>query len=307
MQPTDSKHAAKPCCTPSRSDTTHPVTSTGSVHACGRESVPGVERSWCAVPAGAFTMGDDGPDAVPGDGEGPTREVTLGAFEIGATTVTNNEFAAFVRATRYVTDAERLGASFVFHLQVPEALRLDSRRSVQGLPWWRSVEHASWQRPEGPGTHVSERPAHPVVHVSWDDAAAYCTWAGARLPNEAEWERAARGGLVRRRFPWGDELLDAAGTPRCNVFRGEFPDSPSRGWLAAPVEAQSGQANGFGLFNVCGNVWEWCADAVDKDHRSLRGGSFLCHDSYCNRYRIAARSANTRDTSASNIGFRVLR
>ncbi len=298
----------KTCCTPAATAPA-PQTDRGAQSRIeGIEpSAARVDRAWCAVPAGTFTMGNDGSDAVPGDGEGPTREVTLDAFQIGAATVTNSEFAVFVRATRYVTDAERLGVSFVFHLQVPEAPRLDSRRSVHGLPWWRSLEHASWQRPEGPGTHVRDRLAHPVVHVSWNDAAAYCAWARTRLPTEAEWERAARGELVGMRFPWGDELLDAEGAPRCNVFRGEFPDSPSPGWLPEPVEARSGEANGLGLFNTCGNVWEWCTDAADGDLRSLRGGSFLCHDFYCNRYRVAARSANTRDTSASNIGFRVAR
>jgi sulfatase modifying factor 1 len=147
---------------------------------------------------------------------------------------------------------------------------------------------------------------HPVVHVSWHDAMAYCAWAGTRLPSEPEWERAARGGLDGRRFAWGDELLDASGLPRCNVFRGEFPNAPRPGWAPGPIDAGAGAANGFGLFNVCGNVWEWCADRLESERRALRGGSFLCHDSYCNRYRVAARSANTADSSASNIGFRVV-
>jgi len=274
----------------------------------------------CAIPAGTFGMGNEGPDAVAGDGEGPVRAVTLDAFEIGATTVTNAEFAAFVRATRYVTEAERGGSSFVFYLQLPAAERAAARQVVAGLPWWVPVEHASWQRPEGPGSHVRERPDHPVVHVSWNDAQAYCAWAGMRLPCEAEWERAARGGLEGRRFAWGDDLFDAHGEPRANVFRGRFPDAPSPGWLPRPIEAGVGAPNGFGLYNVCGNVWEWCVDAFDPQdepsaashristsRRALRGGSFLCHDSYCNRYRVAARSSNTADSAASNIGFRVAR
>ncbi len=260
---------------------------------------------WCDIPAGTFTMGNDGPDAVPGDGEGPTRRVTLDAFRIGAGAVTNVEFAAFVRATRYVTDAERLGSSFVFCLQVSEAERAAAPAVISGLPWWLPVAHASWQRPEGPGSHVRDRPGHPVVHVSWHDATAYCGWVGTRLPSEAEWERAARGELEGKRFAWGDELFDADGVPRCNVFRGEFPQAPLPGWQPRPVDARAGDPNGYGLFNVCGNVWEWCEDAPSANLRSLRGGSFLCHDSYCNRYRVAARSANTPDTSTSNIGFRV--
>jgi formylglycine-generating enzyme len=274
-----------------------------AAHADGAADVP---CDWCEIPAGTFTMGNDGPDAVPGDGEGPTRPVTLESFRIGASAVTNAEFAAFVRAAHYVTDAERLGSSFVFYLQLPPERRGQATHVVTELPWWLPVEHASWQRPEGPGSHVRERMGHPVVHVSWHDAMAYCDWAGARLPREAEWERAARGGLQGRRFAWGDLLFDANGVPLCNVFRGEFPNAPIEGWQPAPIDARSGDANGFGLYNVCGNVWEWCADDLAAERRPLRGGSFLCHDSYCNRYRVAARSSNTAETSTSNIGFRVV-
>jgi formylglycine-generating enzyme required for sulfatase activity len=289
------------------------VASDDAVRACRVSHDPatatGAEpaHAWCEVPAGRFTMGEDGPDAVPGDGEGPRRDVVLNGFAIGATTVTNREFAAFVRVTQHVTDAERLGSSFVFYLQLQPADRQAAGRVVAGLPWWLPVEHASWQRPEGPGSHVRERLDHPVVHVSWADAMAYCAWAGTRLPSEAEWEKAARGGLEGKRFAWGDDLFDAAGVPRCNVFRGQFPNAPLEGWQPGPVAAASGEPNGFGLFNVCGNVWEWCADRRDDGQFALRGGSFLCHDSYCNRYRVAARSANAADTSTSNIGFRVVR
>jgi len=251
-------------------------------------------------------MGNDGPDAVPGDGEGPLRRVTLDAFRIGATTVTNAEFAAFVRATRHVTDAERSGSSFVFYRQVSPAQRAAARAVVAELPWWLPIDDACWQRPEGARSHVHDRPGDPVVHVSWRDALAYCAWAGTRLPSEAEWERAARGGLEGKRFAWGDDLLDADGLPRCNVFRGTFPNAPAPGWQPGPIDAGAGAPNGFGLHNVCGNVWEWCADAREGGQRALRGGSFLCHDSYCNRYRVAARSANAPASSASNIGFRVV-
>lgn len=252
-------------------------------------------------------MGDDGADADLAGAEGPVREVALPAFAIGAITVTNADFADFVRATGHVTDAERAGNSFVFYLQLAPAQRASTSVSaaVAAVPWWLRVDDASWQRPEGPGSHVHDRAGHPVVHVSWRDAIAYCAWSQTRLPSEAEWERAARGGLEGKRFAWGDELFDAAGVPRCNVFRGEFPNAPAPGWAPAPVDACSGEANGFGLFNVCGNVWEWCSDRWRDGRRALRGGSFLCHDSYCNRYRVAARNANTVDTSASNIGFRV--
>jgi formylglycine-generating enzyme required for sulfatase activity len=274
-----------------------------------------------SIPAMAFMMGNDAADAVAGDGEGPARRVALSAFSIAPAAVTNREFGEFVRATRYATEAEQAGSSFVFYLQVPEALRLKLRRTAAGLAWWLPMENASWQRPEGPGSEVHTRPDLPVVHVSWNDAQAYCAWAGVRLPTEAEWECAARGGIEGRRFPWGDELM-RDGVPRCNVWRGEFPNAPVAGWQPGPIAAQSGEANGYGLFNSCGNVWEWCADWYTPDYqvatpardprndtatdrRAMRGGSFLCHDSYCNRYRVAARSSNTPDSASSNLGFRV--
>jgi sulfatase modifying factor 1 len=276
-----------------------------------------------AIAACDFLMGNDGPDAVPGDGEGPVRRVSLSAFSIAPAAVTNREFGEFVRATRYVTEAERAGSSFVFFRQASATVRAGSRQVARAMPWWLAVEHASWQRPEGPGTHIYERLDHPVVHVSWNDALAYCAWASVRLPTEAQWECAARGGLKGRRFPWGDELM-RNGEPRCNVWRGAFPNGQAQARQPGTVRAASGEPNGFGLFNTCGNVWEWCADwyharyhtattvndpfcAVPTGHRTLRGGSFLCHDSYCNRYRVAARHSNTPGSAASNIGFRVSR
>lgn len=261
-------------------------------------------RDLVHVDAGAFLMGNEGSDAVPGDGEGPVRRVHVNAFSIAPTTVTNREFADFVRDTRYVTDAERGGLSFVFYLQLTEAQRRDTRRVVPGIPWWVEVADASWQRPEGPGSNVHARAGHPVVHISWHDAQAYCAWSGTRLPGEAEWERAARGGLEGKRFAWGDELW-RDGQPRCNVWRGMFPNAPAPAWTPGTIEAGAGEPNGFGLYNTCGNVWEWCADWFTPGRRNLRGGSFLCHDSYCNRYRVAARNSNTPSTTASNIGFRV--
>ena len=273
------------------------------------------------IPATTFLMGTDAPEAVQGDGEGPARRVTVAAFSIAPTAVTNRQFGDFVRDTRYVTEAEYIGSSFVFYLQVPEATRSKARQVAAGLPWWLPVENACWQRPEGAGSHIRTRADHPVVHVSWNDAKAYCAWAGARLPTEAEWECAARGGLEGKRFAWGDELF-RDGHPRCNVWRGDFPGAPAEGWKPAPVAAESNEPNGYGLFNVCGNVWEWCEDWFDPGYhsatasngplfaeatgrRSMRGGSFLCHDSYCNRYRVAARSSNTPESASSNLGFRV--
>lgn len=289
----------KPCCMPARA--------TGIAMPAARTAAkePTALEGLVALPGGEFTMGTDSGEGHAADGEGPARRVRVAPFRIGATTVTNRQFADFVRATRFVTGAETLGESFVFYLQVPETMRASARRVAAGMPWWAVVADACWQRPEGPGSHVRDRPDHPVVHVSWHDARAYCAWAGARLPTEAEWEYAARGGLEGRRYPWGDEL-EPGGERRCNIWRGDFPDRPAAGWTPGPVEARAFAANGFGLHQVSGNVWEWCEDERASGERAMRGGSFLCHDSYCNRYRVAARGANTPHSAASNVGFRVV-
>ncbi|MES3000177.1 MAG: formylglycine-generating enzyme family protein [Pseudomonadota bacterium] len=276
---------------------------------------------WCAIPAGEYVIGTDSAEGFPADGEGPARRVSVKALRIASTAVTNAEFAQFVRDTLYVTQAEQLGQSFVFYLQVPQAQRDSYRQVASSMPWWLAVDDACWQRPEGPGSHVRDRPDHPVVHVSWHDAKAYCDWAGSRLPTEAEWEVAARGGLAQQRYPWGDQLMPG-GAQRCNIWQGEFPHRPADGWQPGTVPVSDFDANAWGLRNMSGNVWEWCEDwfspAYHRDtaaedplqslatgERSTRGGSFLCHDSYCNRYRVAARGHNTPSSSASNCGFRV--
>lgn len=308
------------CCTPSGESGGQ--RSPPPVRLPGHAPPPDLEL--ISIPAGDFLMGSDGPEAVAGDGEGPARRVSLSAYEIAPATVTNAEFSAFVRATRYVTEAEQTGASFVFYLQMPEQVRRLARQVAAGLPWWVLVENACWQRPKGTGSHIHDSPGDPVVHVSWNDAQAYCAWAGARLPTEAEWERAARGGLEGGRYAWGDELCDHEGIQRCNIWRGAFPNAPAAGWSPSPVAARSGEANAFGLFNVCGNVWEWCEDRYDPAYhstthsrdplgdartgtRSMRGGSFLCHDSYCNRYRVSSRHSNDPASTASNLGLRIAR
>ncbi|MGG1555357.1 formylglycine-generating enzyme family protein [Paenibacillus ferrarius] len=273
------------------------------------------------LPGGKFLMGTDDREGFPADGEGPVREVSIAPFYIDPCTVTNAEFKQFIDATGYKTEAEQFGWSFVFHLFVSEATGANVNNAAQQTPWWWAVEGADWAHPEGPDSNVEERLDHPVIHISWNDAMVYCKWAGKRLPTEAEWEFAARGGLVQKRYPWGDELKPD-GKHMCNIWQGKFPvkNNKSDGYAGtAPVH--SFEPNGYGLYNVSGNVWEWCADWFSPNYhlkekrenpigppagenRVLRGGSYLCHRSYCNRYRVAARSKNTPDSSTGNIGFR---
>ena len=213
---------------------------------------------------GDFLMGTDGPWAYEGDGERPVHQVTLDPFWIGATTVTNAAFATFVDATGHVTDAERYEWSFVFAGLLPDDF--EETRAVAQTPWWRQVYGATWRTPEGPQSDISERADHPVIHVSWLDASAYAAWAGARLPTEAEWEYAARGGLVGQLFPWGNDL-EPDGEHRMNVWQGKFPteNTLADGYLGtAPVTAFP--PNGYGLHNLTGNVWEWCADWYDPGY-----------------------------------------
>jgi len=278
------------------------------------------------LPGGKFRMGDDSGRGFVEDGEGPARQVALDPFRIAATTVTNDRFAAFVDATGHVTGAERHGWSYVFDGLLPEAARSAVvRGQVVGTPWWLPVRGATWSAPLGPGSSLNGLKDHPVVHVSWQDAQAFCAWSGTRLPTEAEWEFAARGGLDQAIFPWGDEL-EPAGTHRCNVWQGHFPDENLAldGYVGtAPVDAF--KTNGHGLYDTAGNVWEWCADwwspswhvqarpetrrnptgpPAGRD-RVIRGGSYLCHDSYCTRYRVAARTSNSPGSTAGHMGFRV--
>ncbi|MFD2211307.1 formylglycine-generating enzyme family protein [Virgibacillus halophilus] len=273
------------------------------------------------LPGGSFLMGTDDMEGFPSDGEGPVRNVRISPFYIDRTTVTNSEFMTFIESTGYQTDAEKFGWSFVFAPFIASEEIKQQAPSPSETPWWLAVTEAYWKQPEGKGSDIAERMDHPVVHISWNDATAYCDWAGKRLPTESEWEFAARGGLIQKRYPWGDELAPG-GIHQCNIWQGEFPykNTMDDGY-AGTAPAGHFQPNGFGLYQMAGNVWEWCKDwfTVRADERGgtvnptgpvtgqekvIRGGSYLCHHSYCNRYRVAARSRNTADSSSGNMGFR---
>lgn len=278
----------------------------------------GVVRDCVPVPGGQALTGTARP-VLPVDCEAPLRRRKLAAFHCGRGTVTNAEFARFIAATGHITDAERLGWSFVFINLLPAAQ--PPTRSVAGLPWWRHVEGACWHRPAGPLGEAALGD-HPVVQVSWNDARAYAAWAGGRLPTEAEWEHAARGGLGDVPFPWGEAAPDDTGFTPCNIWQGRFPqDNTGLDGYIGTAPAISFAPNGYGLYNMVGNVWEWSHDAfrlrsltqaakrrnAEQGHfKLLKGGSFLCHSSYCFRYRIAARIGNPPDTTTSHIGFRII-
>ena len=303
------------CCTPSRRQSSQP--------GCPQQVVePGIRRptALVTVPAGRYRMGDESDWSYAGDGEGPVHDVALPEFQIDRFAVTNQRFAQFVDDTGWRTDAERFGWSFVFGGLLPDDF--PPTRGVAGTPWWRQVMEADWLHPEGAHSDIADRLDHPVVHVSWNDAQSYCTWSGTRLPSEAEWEAAARGGIEAQPFPWGNEL-EPGGQHRMNVFQGDFPggNSGADGFLGtAPADAFP--PNGYGLHNTTGNVWEWCADWLDVNYyatspvesptgppvgssRVQRGGSYLCHASYCRRYRVSARFGSDPETSTGNVGFRV--
>jgi formylglycine-generating enzyme len=290
------------------------------------------------IPGGEFYMGiEDFPDA------NPVHMVYVDGFWMDKYEVTNEQYAAFVKATGYVTDAERRPAaeeapqwrpderkafSFVF-----KKLGSNDRVNLnQPDTWWDARIGASWKRPEGPDSTLFGRENHPVVHISHNDAVAFCKWAKKRLPTEAEWEFAARGGLDRRPFTWGDELTPD-GKWMANVWQGDFPRENTKedGYEgAAPVGSYP--PNGYGLFDMAGNAWEWCADWYRADYyldspdknpqgpisgfdtrepgvpkRSQRGGSFLCADNYCVRYMVGSRHNGEVGAAANHTGFRCVK
>ncbi|XP_039259204.2 formylglycine-generating enzyme-like [Styela clava] len=272
------------------------------------------------IPAGPFKMGTDNSPVPPADGEGPLRTVTLDDYYIDETEVSNEQFEQFVDETGLITEAEKFGNSFVLENFISEKTKKDISQAVAQAPWWLPVDKASWRYPEGLDSDIRKRMDHPVVHVSWNDATAYCKWAEKRLPTEAEWEKAARGGLKDRLFPWGNKP-NPKDQHRMNIWQGEFPKTNTEedGYSStAPVLTY--EPNKYQLYNMVGNVWEWVQDWWTIDHSAnpvenpsgpktgtdkvKKGGSYLCHKDYCYRYRCAARSQNTPDSSASNLGFR---
>lgn len=304
-----------------------------------------------SIPAGTYMMGADDNQAL--DDEFPKHQVSVDAFLIDEHEVTNAEFAAFVNATHYVTTAEQkpnweelkkqlppntpkppddklVASSLVF---TPPKQEVDLNNYAQ---WWSWVQGANWRHPDGPNSTIKGKDNLPVVQVSWDDAMAYAKWTGKRLPTEAEWEWAARGGLLDNVYSWGNENLDA-GKPKANTWEGKFPNINTKrdGYYGvAPVKSYA--PNGYGLYDMAGNVWEWCSDWYRNDYyktmnktggvknpkgpntsydpeepytpkKSLRGGSFMCNKSYCTGYRVSRRMKSSSDSGSSNTGFRCVK
>ncbi|MEM1232900.1 MAG: formylglycine-generating enzyme family protein [Pseudomonadota bacterium] len=297
------------CCTPDRGTAPRKTVAEVPRGAPARDAVD--------IPGGAALLGTAHPHFAV-DGEAPLKRTKLRPFAMEKTTVTNAQFADFVAQTGFVTEAEEIGWSFVFASHV--ARSVGPTEGVQEAPWWRRVDGATWREPHGPGS--SAPPDHPVTQVSWSDARAYAQWAGGRLPTEAEWEHAARGGLADVPFPWGDTAPGDDGPFTCNIWQGRFPDhNTAADGHDGTAPARSFAPNAYGLFNMVGNVWEWTSEPYRlrslkkaaraqeramKGYKLLKGGSFLCHASYCFRYRIAARSGNSPDSTTTHQGFRVV-
>ena len=306
-------------------------------------------KNMVLIPGGVFSMGGDG------DGwkdEFPKHKVEIDSFWMDINEVTNNQFLEFVNSTGYITTAERnidwnqikkdlppntpkpddsylVPSSLVF-FPTSGAVNLNDVSQ-----WWRFINGANWRQPQGPGSNIDGKGNHPVVHVSWYDAIAYCEWAGSRLPTEAEWEYASRGGIIDATFSWGNEDLDE-GKLKANTWNGNFPyyNSKDDGFIYT-ADVRSFEPNGYGLFDMSGNVWEWCSDWYDENYyysvseilsinpqgppksydsnepyaqkKVSRGGSFLCHKSYCTGYRNSMRMKSTPDTSSMHTGFRTVR
>jgi sulfatase modifying factor 1 len=317
-------NAPHPCCVPSKQRAA--VLDFSSRASAERmRAASGSTEGMVKLDRGRFLMGTDNKDGFPADGEGPVRTVTLDPFYLDASPVTNQQFAEFIRKTGYKTESERFGWSFVFRKHIaPEDMNRLIDDTVRGVEWWCKVNGARWEHPEGPDSSIEARADYPTVHVSWNDALAYCEWAGKRLPTEAEWEYAARGGLEQKIYPWGDELTPD-GKHLCNIWQGEFPENDTaEDGYSAPAPVNAFPPNLYGFNTITGNAWEWCSDWFHPSYhvtaakrnpigppagtnKVMKGGSYLCHASYCNRYRVAARTSNTPDSATTNISFRCAR
>ncbi len=313
----------------------------------------GTPKGMTWIPGGAFTMGGVGPEAR--SDEFPSHVVRVDGFFVGTREVTNADYQRFVDATGYRTVAERAVDWEELKQQVPPGTPKPAEQLLQPgslvftppdrpvsiddfSQWWTWTTGADWKHPEGPDSSIQTRLDHPVVQVAWEDAVAYCDWKGGQLPTEAEWEFAARGGVNGKPFVWGDEQIDPT---RANTWNGRFPDrNDVTDGHARTAPVGTYPPNGYGLFDMAGNVWEWCSDLYRPDEyerrvrslpegavvtnptgpslaadprnpnppssRSQRGGSFLCHPSYCSSYRPSARMATTPDSAASHVGFRIV-
>jgi len=321
-------------------------TSTDSIAAKGNSSYAGMVK----IPGGDFQMG--AADKEGRADEYPQHAVHVDGFYMDATEVTNAQFKEFVKATGYVTTAERtpdweelkkqlppgtpkpadsllVAASLVFTPPAKDVALNDVSQ------WWQWVKGADWKHPQGPSSSIKGKEHYPVVQVSWDDAMAYAKWAGKRLPTEAEWEWAARAGLTNQPYTWGNEAVEK-GQPKANIWQGHFPDRNTvADGFARVAPVRSFAANAYGLYDIAGNVWEWCADWYRSDYyaqagakklvnpagpsashdpeepsvpkRVVRGGSFLCHASYCASYRVSARMKTSPDTGLEHTGFRCVK
>ena len=327
-----------------------PMSSPAFSNSQDAEAVTPPPEGMVLIPGGEFSMGSSSPGALPE--EGPVHRARVRAFFLDTHEVTNDAFAAFVDETGYVTVAERpidwgelskqlppgtprpseelLQPGALVFVSPPESIALNNPGQ-----WWHWTSGASWRHPEGPGTSIEGRGDHPVTMVAWEDASAYALWAGKRLPSEAEWERAARGGLEGATYAWG-EASPVSGAPRANIWQGRFPTkNTARDGHARTAPTGSYAPNGYGLHDMTGNVWEWCSDWFRPDayrgremevqdnpsgpsasldpneplvpKRVAKGGSFLCHETYCLRYRPSARIGTAVDSGMSNLGFRCAR
>ena len=274
------------------------------------------------IPAGKFLMGDSTHQGFAEDYEGPAVEKEVHAFEMAKTPVTNAEFLEFVQATGYQTLAERLGDSYVFHLLLSEEKR-ENYPHVTGSPWWKVVPNANWAHPFGEGSSIDGIEDHPVVHIALEDAITFCKWANLQLPTEVQWEYAARA-MSTSTYPWGEDLVPASGYC-ANTWQGDFPNvNDALDGFVGTAPVYSFEPNDFGLYQMIGNVWEWCShprgivlplveerislDSIKPSGEfAIRGGSFLCHCSYCNRYRVAARNGAFVTSTTSHMGFRCVR